>query len=62
MQLTPPKKIVWTISLILAIVGIIVEIVALFVMQDMAILPIVAFLLELVAAGLLLAGNALKGF
>ncbi len=57
MRLNPPKKIVWFIALVLFVVGIILF----FVGLSNATLAIVAFWVEAVAAGLVLAGNYFKG-
>jgi multisubunit Na+/H+ antiporter MnhB subunit len=56
-KLNPPKKITWLISLVLAVIGLILF----FIGLSNATVGIIAFLVELVAAGLVLAGNVVKG-
>lgn len=73
LRLTPPKKIVWKLSVVLGIVAIIVFVIALTISLDWILLPpawefadwfifTLAFHIMLVAFGLICAGAAFKGF
>ena len=55
MKLTPPKKITWWISLILAAAGLVSSLVTIPVLSS------ITFWLVLVSAALMLVGTAMKG-
>lgn len=59
MRLTPPKKIVWWLSVILGLVGIILEVVSM--VTAMGVLSIVGFWVVVIALVLLILSTALKG-
>ncbi len=61
MRLTPPKKIVFWIALILAVLALVGYFLAVFV-SGMTVLLYVGFWLALAGYVLLALGNALKGF
>jgi hypothetical protein len=60
MRLTPPKKVVFNVALVLAVLGLVAIVASFFVAFKFTLL--IGAVLSLVAWALLAAGNALKGF